>query len=97
MIDLHPTRTGMRRIRKRCVLEFKRHKSIKSGGPESEDDRKARMEGNSEAHEVNCTADAELCIEKDDLPGLDKGDEGLIEEMYDLQSPRSTKSRATSF
>jgi hypothetical protein len=65
-------------------MDFKCSKSTKSGGPESEDDRKARNEGNTEAHEGNCTADAELCTQKDDMPGLDKGDEVLIEEIYDI-------------
>lgn len=80
--DLEPTRKGMRRIRKRCVMDFKRSKSTKTGRPESEDDRKARIEGNGEAHEGSCTADAELCIQKNDMPGLDKDDESLIEEIY---------------
>jgi hypothetical protein len=82
LTDLHATRKGMRRIRKRYVLDFKRQKSTKSGVPESEDDRKARNEGNAEAHEGNCIADTELCVQKDDMPGLDKGDEVLIEEIY---------------
>jgi hypothetical protein len=80
--DLHATRKGMRRIRKRCVMDFKRSKSTILGGPESEDSPKARIEGNTEAHEGNCTADTELCIQKEDMPGLDKGDEVLIEDIY---------------
>ena len=72
----------MRRIRKRCVLDFKRQKSTKSGRSESEDDRKARIEGNGEAHHGNCIADTELCVRKVDMPGLDSDDESLIEEIY---------------
>ena len=72
----------MRSIRKRCVLDFKRQNSTNSGRSESEDDRKARTEGNGEAHDGNCIADTELCIRKDDMPGLDSDDEGLIEEIY---------------